>query len=269
MTGLAFPEIDPIAIHFTEGFGIRWYALAYLVGILGGWFYASYLANKLKRDRPNKDDIDNLISWIVFGIILGGRFGYVLFYNLPEYLDDPLSIFYVWEGGMSFHGGFIGVLVAIAFYARQHKIPFFVLGDIFAAVAPIGLFFGRVANFVNGELFGRVSTMDWAVRFPHGGGVPRHPSQLYEALLEGALLFVVLFLLQRKESVRNTTGVLSGVFIAGYGISRFIIEFFREPDMQIGFILEYFSLGQLLSLPMIMAGVYLVYYARSKRQQSA
>ncbi len=270
MVGLSFPEIDPIAIHFTESFGIRWYALAYLVGILGGWFYASRLANLNKADRPNRDDIDNLLSWIVLGIILGGRIGYVLFYNFGEYLDDPFSIFYIWQGGMSFHGGLLGVVLAIALYARQNKIPFLLLGDIFASVAPIGLFFGRIANFVNGELFGRVASIDWAVRFPQGGGVPRHPSQLYEALLEGVLLFIILFLLQRKESIRNTYGVISGVFIAGYGVCRFIVEFFREPDLQVGFILEHFSLGQLLSLPMVIAGVYLIYYARrNKKAESA
>lgn len=253
---LNFPEIDPIAVHFTEGFGIRWYALAYLAGILGGWFYALRLVGDDRR--PNKADIENIVSWVVLGIILGGRLGYVLFYNFGEYIKEPWSALYLWEGGMSFHGGLVGVIAALVLYARKHSVPLLALGDVVAMVVPIGLFFGRIANFINGELFGRVSSMPWAVKFPHGGGVPRHPSQLYEAVLEGAVLFAVMFFLHRRKELRETPGVLSGVFIAGYGASRFIVEFFREPDLQIGYILKFFSLGQLLSLPMIIAGAYLI-----------
>ena len=268
MIGLQFPEIDPIAIHFTETFGIRWYALAYLVGIMGGWLYAVHLADSNKKHRPNRDDIDNILPWLVFGIILGGRIGYVLFYNFHEYMKDPINILYIWEGGMSFHGGVLGVISAIVLYARKHKFSPLFLGDILATVAPIGLFFGRLANFINGELFGRVTTVPWAVNFPYGGEAPRHPSQMYEALLEGLLLFIILFLLARREKYLRAKGFLSGVFISGYGISRFIVEFFREPDIQVGFIFKYFSLGQLLSLPMIFAGIYLIHYARKNKKSA-
>lgn len=262
MTGLPFPDIDPIAIHFTETFGIRWYALSYLVGILGGWFYACRLTDQEPGRRPNHEDIDNILPLIVLGIILGGRLGYVLFYNPAYYLQNPLRIPFLWEGGMSFHGGLLGVVAVCALYTRQRKFPLLALGDIVAAVVPIGLFFGRIANFINGELFGRVTTMPWAVLFPHGGGLPRHPSQIYEALLEGVCLFAVLFLAARRPKIRRATGYLSGIFVAGYGLCRFILEFYREPDTQIGLMLGYFSLGQLLSLPMIVAGALLIRHAR-------
>jgi phosphatidylglycerol:prolipoprotein diacylglycerol transferase len=267
MTGIPFPDIDPIAIHFTETVGIRWYALSYLAGILGGWFYACYLADlgRGRRRYPSREDIDTILPLLVLGIILGGRLGYVLFYNLDYYLQNPLDILFVWEGGMSFHGGLLGVITVCALYARKHKFPLLALGDILATVTPIGLFFGRIANFINGELFGRVTTVPWAVLFPYGGGLPRHPSQLYESFLEGVCLFAVLFLAARRPDIRRSTGCLSGIFITGYGISRFIVEFYREPDMQIGLILGYFSLGQLLSLPMIFAGVLLIRHARRSK----
>lgn len=263
---IQFPDIDPIAVHFTENFGIRWYALSYMAGILAGWYYSLRMVaiNELKNLRPNKDDIDNVITWLVLGVILGGRFGYVLFYNLDYYLHNPLDVFFIWNGGMSFHGGLIGVVSAIVLYARKNKFPIFALGDVIAVVAPIGLFFGRIANFVNGELFGRVSNVSWAVIFPYGGDLPRHPSQLYEAFLEGIILFAVMFLMSRREQVRADVGTLTGIFIAGYGVCRFIVEFFREPDMQIGYVMSYFSMGQLLSLPMIAVGIYLVLRARKK-----
>ncbi|MCK5555577.1 MAG: prolipoprotein diacylglyceryl transferase [Alphaproteobacteria bacterium] len=262
MTGIQFPDIDPIAIHFTATFGIRWYALAYLAGFLGGWFYSGRLAD-FDRDRlPKREDIDNVLPLLVLGIILGGRIGYVLFYNLDYYLKNPINIPFIWEGGMSFHGGLIGVVAVCAIYARRRGFSPLALGDILAVVAPIGLFFGRIANFINGELFGRVTTVSWAVIFPYGGGLPRHPSQLYEAFLEGLCLFVILFLAARNPDIRRTPGVLLGIFIAGYGISRFIVEFYREPDPQVGLILQYFSLGQLLSFPMIFAGIFLVWHVR-------
>jgi len=265
MTGMPFPDIDPIALHLTETFGIRWYALSYLAGFLGGWFYGGYLADLDRDRRPNREDIDNILPWLVIGIILGGRIGYVLFYNPAYYLQNPLTIPFIWEGGMSFHGGLLGVIAACIIYARKHKFSPLAVGDILATVAPIGLFFGRIANFINGELFGRVTTVPWAVTFPYGGGLPRHPSQLYESLLEGLCLFIVLFLAARQPDIRRATGLLSGIFITGYGISRFIVEFYREPDMQIGLLLEYFSLGQILSLPMIFAGIFLICYARKTK----
>jgi phosphatidylglycerol:prolipoprotein diacylglycerol transferase len=265
MTGIPFPHIDPIAIHFGASFGIRWYALSYLTGILGGWFYAGYLADLDRDRRPNREDIDNILPLLVLGIILGGRIGYVLFYNLDYFWHNPVKIPFIWEGGMSFHGGLLGVITAAALYARKNKFSLLALGDILAPVAPIGLFFGRIANFINGELFGRVTTVPWAVIFPYGGGVPRHPSQLYESFLEGLCLFVILFMAARRPDIRRTPGLLSGIFITGYGICRFIIEFYREPDIQVGLILNYFSLGQLLSLPMIFAGIFLIRYARKSK----
>ncbi|MBI3440273.1 MAG: prolipoprotein diacylglyceryl transferase [Proteobacteria bacterium] len=266
MIGLPFPDIDPIAIHFGATFGIRWYALSYLAGLLGGWYYAANLADLDRDRRPNREDIDNVLPLVVLGIILGGRIGYVLFYNFDYYAHNPLEIPFLWRGGMSFHGGLLGVLLVCAIYARRHRFSLLALGDILATVAPIGLFFGRIANFVNGELFGRVTTVPWAVTFPYGGGLPRHPSQIYEALLEGLGLFLILFLAAGRPDIRRSTGMLSGIFITGYGLSRFIVEFYREPDIQIGLLLQYFSLGQFLSLPMIFAGIFLINYARQSKK---
>ncbi len=267
LEGLPFPEIDPVAFSiglFGFSFAIRWYALAYLTGFLGGWVYGGWLADLDRDRRPNREDIDNILPWLVMGVILGGRLGYVLFYNLDYYLQHPLRIPFIWEGGMSFHGGLVGVVVVCAAYARYYKFSPLAMGDIIAMVAPIGLFFGRIANFINGELFGRISTVPWAVRFPYGGNLPRHPSQLYEAFLEGVVLFVILFILARKPDIRRTPGILFGVMLAGYGASRFIVEFFREPDPQIGLLLQYFTMGQFLCLPMMAAGAGVVWYARKK-----
>jgi phosphatidylglycerol:prolipoprotein diacylglycerol transferase len=266
MDGLPFPNIDPIALHLWGNFGIRWYALAYLAGFLGGWFYAGYLADLDRDRRPNHEDIDNVLPLLVLGVILGGRIGYVLFYNFSFYMEHPLSIPFIWEGGMSFHGGLLGVVVVCVTYCLRHKFSPLALGDILGTVVPIGLFFGRLANFINGELFGRITTVAWGVNFPNGGGLPRHPSQLYEALLEGLLLFLVMFFAARNPMIRRTTGLLFGIFVTGYGISRFIVEFYREPDPQVGMFFDYFSLGQMLSLPMIFAGLYLIHYARKSKK---
>jgi phosphatidylglycerol:prolipoprotein diacylglycerol transferase len=192
----------------------------------------------------------------------------VLFYNFGYYLEHPLSIPFIWEGGMSFHGGLLGVVVVCVAYARRHKFHFLALGDILGTVVPIGLFFGRIANFINGELYGRISTAPWAVIFPRGGDLPRHPSQLYEALLEGLCLFIVMVIAARNPVIRRTTGLLFGIFVTGYSLSRFAVEFFREPDPQVGFIFEYFTLGQLLTLPMIAAGLYIIQYARKHKAQA-
>lgn len=269
MTGLPFPEIDPIAISIGPIFGfgpvmIRWYALAYLAGFMGGWFYGGHLAELDRDRRPNREDIDNILSWLMLGVILGGRIGYVLFYNFAEYAAHPLSIFKVWEGGMSFHGGLIGVVFVILAFCRYHKINPLAMGDIVATVVPIGLFFGRIANFINGELFGRITTVPWAVNFPAGGGLPRHPSQLYEAFLEGIVLFIILFFMSRNAKIRRMHGVLFGTLLAGYGTSRFLVEFVREPDPQLGLFLQYFSMGQFLCLPMIALGFLIIHYARKK-----
>lgn len=250
---------------------IRWYALAYLAGFLGGWQYAGWLADLDKKTgrRPNREDIDNILPLLVFGIILGGRIGYILFYNFGYFVENPLAIFKVWEGGMSFHGGLMGVIVVILGFSRYYKIPPLQMGDTISVVVPIGLFFGRLANFVNGELFGRVTDVPWGIVFPHGGELPRHPSQLYEATLEGLVLFIVLFFMARQESIRRRPGILFGTLMAGYGVSRFIIEYVREPDPQLGFFFQYFSMGQLLCLPMILAGGIIIHYARKKAPQGA
>jgi len=264
MNGIPFPDIDPVA--FSIGFlQIRWYSLAYLAGFLGGARYACWLIGLYPTDaRPNRDDLDNLLPWLVLGVILGGRLGYVLFYNLEHYLEYPLTIPFVWEGGMSFHGGALGVVCVCIGYALKKGFSPLRLGDIIACVAPIGLFFGRLANFANAELFGRITTVPWGVQFPYGGNLPRHPSQLYEAALEGLVLFIVLLVLARRPDIRSKPGILIGIFFAGYGLARFIIEFYREPDPQIGLILEYFSLGQLLSLPMILLGAGFIAYAKKQ-----
>jgi phosphatidylglycerol---prolipoprotein diacylglyceryl transferase len=253
---LTFPHIDPVAIELGP-FAVRWYALAYIAGILLGWRYAIYLAA-----RPpvfmSREAIDDFIVWVTLGIILGGRLGYVIFYKPVHYLANPLEALYVWQGGMSFHGGLIGVLAAIWLFAHQRRIPVLALGDLVASVVPIGLFFGRIANFINGELYGRPSDVSWAMVFPGGGPLPRHPSQLYEAFLEGIALFLVLAWFARQPGWRDRPGRIGGLFLAGYAVARIISEAFREPDAHLGFFLGGVTMGQLLSLPMLLVGGYLV-----------
>jgi phosphatidylglycerol:prolipoprotein diacylglycerol transferase len=257
---LEFPMIDPVAVALGP-LQIRWYALAYLAGFLLGWRYCLRLAGWDAEHRPNREDIDDFLTWVIVGVILGGRLGYVLFYNFEYYLSAPLDALKVWHGGMSFHGGALGVIAALFIYPAIKKFPPLRLCDIVCAAVPIGLFFGRVANFINAELYGRVTNVPWGIVFPNGGAEPRHPSQLYEAVLEGAVLFVILFILIRIDAVRNRPGIVSGVFLAGYGIFRAFIEFFREPDAHIGLYLNMFSQGQLLSAPMVVVGVSIIVYA--------
>lgn len=262
-----FPNIDPVAFYVGP-LPIRWYALAYITGFLAGWKYCLYIAGLDHEKRPNKTDIDDFLPWAILGVIAGGRIGYILFYQLEFYLSEPLEIAKIWHGGMSFHGGILGVIVSCWLFTRARKIPFLGLTDMLACVTPIGLFFGRIANFINGELFGRVSNVPWAVNFPRGGGLDRHPSQLYEAALEGLVLFIILFFLMRIEYVRQRAGILSGVFLAGYGLARFFVEFFREPDLQIGYIAEIFTMGQMLCLPMILGGLFLIYIGISSQKKN-
>lgn len=268
---LNFPDIDPVAIAVGP-LQIRWYALAYLVGILLGWIYARY---NVKRDaarglRPNADDLDDFLPYAVLGVILGGRLGYVLFYQPAYYFSNPGEIFQVWNGGMSFHGGASGVIIALILYSLLKKIPLLRLSDIACASVPIGLFTGRLANFINGELYGRPADVPWAMVFPSGGEYPRHPSQLYEAALEGALLFIVLGLLIRNEKIRQKAGIISGVFLMGYGVSRFTVEFFREPDSYLGFLAGGMTMGQLLCIPMVLFGMIVTAYGfRTKREPAA
>ncbi|GAA0612759.1 MULTISPECIES: prolipoprotein diacylglyceryl transferase [Thalassospira] len=259
MLSLAFPAIDPIAISIGP-IAIRWYALAYIAGLLLGWKYVVYYCTK----TPNimsKRDVDDLLFWATLGVILGGRLGYILFYNLDYYLDNPANILKVWQGGMAFHGGFMGVIVAIILFARKRNISILAVLDAAAVATPIGLFFGRIANFINGELYGRTTDVAWGFVFPNGGPEPRHPSQLYEAALEGLILFVVLFILSRKAFVRHRPGILGGTFVAGYGISRIIVEFFRQPDAQLGYLAGGITMGQVLSIPMVLAGIGCIIYA--------
>jgi len=252
-------DIDPVAFSLGP-LVVRWYALAYLAGFVLGWRYALMFIKRTQAERPNADDIDNFISWAVIGVILGGRLGYVLFYNLGYYLSEPLEALKIWHGGMSFHGGVLGVIAIIFLFAKRHKINVFILSDIVCAAAPIGLFFGRIANFINAELYGRVTSQPWGVVFPGAGELPRHPSQLYEALAEGILLFVVLYFVSKRKEYR--TGAISALFLILYGLIRGLIEFVRAPDVQIGLIGDVMTMGQVLCIPMILAGATLLYLAQ-------
>ena len=253
---LVFPDFNPVAVSLGP-LAIRWYALAYLAGFLLGWRYCLSLAQKNPHGlAPHL--FDDYLTWAIIGVILGGRTGYVLFYNAAEYLAHPLEALQVWHGGMSFHGGMLGVIAAAWIFARKHKISFFAFTDILACVTPIGLGLGRLANFVNGELYGRATDLPWGVVFPRGGPLPRHPSQIYEAILEGLVLFLVLFFFSRVKTFRERTGFLSGVFLFGYGLFRFSVEFVREPDQQLGFLFAGATMGQLLCLPMMLFGAYLI-----------
>ncbi|UEM22024.1 prolipoprotein diacylglyceryl transferase [Skermanella mucosa] len=265
MLAILFPAIDPVAIQIGP-LAIRWYALAYLIGFVAGWRYCIHLARKDERP-PTAVDFDDFLTWAVVGVILGGRIGYVLFYNTGYYLSNPLEALAVWHGGMSFHGGLLGVMAAILLFSRRRGFSPLALGDLIACAAPIGLFFGRIANFVNAELWGRVADVPWAVIFPgeRAGGLPRHPSQLYEAALEGLVLFAVLAVLARRPSVRAKPGLLAGIFFIGYGLSRIFAEYFREPDPQLGFLLGgHATMGQILSVPMVLFGLALVVHARRR-----
>lgn len=254
-------NIDPIAFSIGP-IVIRWYALAYLAGFLLGWKYCLSQVNEGEEKRPNRTDVDNFLTWAIIGVIIGGRFGYVMFYQPAYFMENPNEIYKIWRGGMSFHGGMLGVMVAMFGYASKHKFQIFKLSDIVCAAAPIGLFFGRLANFINAELYGRVTDRPWGVIFP-GQTEPRHPSQLYEAALEGLVLFIILYILSKKGS---KSGVITGVFLIGYGVFRALVEFVREPDPQIGLIAGYFSMGQILCLPMMLAGLVVIIVAHKTAQ---
>jgi phosphatidylglycerol:prolipoprotein diacylglycerol transferase len=274
---LTFPNIGPdiFSIPAFELFGLalgpfalRWYALAYIVGLLIGWRYCVWLAKK-PPVAVTTLQLDDFLIWAIVAVILGGRFGYVLFYQADEYFADPLTILQVWRGGMSFHGGTVGVIIALIVFARRRKIPFLALCDIVTAAVPIGLFLGRLGNFVNGELYGRPTDVPWAMVFPNSDGQPRHPSQLYEAGLEGIVLFLILFALMQNESVRRRRGLVTGTFLAGYALTRIIVEFFREPDAFLGFFAAGTTMGQWLSLPMLLAGAYFIWRALRVAPQPA
>lgn len=260
---LPFPVFDPIAVSVGP-FAVRWYALAYIAGIVLGWVYARKILRTEKfwgGPAPiSIPQFDDYVLWVTLGIILGGRTGYVLFYNFGHFMQHPLEIFQLWQGGMSFHGGFLGCVAAVLLFGWRHKVPVLSLGDITCAVGPIGLLLGRLANFVNAELWGRVTDVPWAFVFPTGGPLPRHPSQLYEGALEGLLLFAVLALMVRRGALRRP-GLIIGVFAIVYGFARIFSEFFREPDPQLGFLWGGLTMGMLLSLPMIAAGLAFVLWA--------
>lgn len=259
---IPFPEFDPVALDLGV-LVIRWYALAFIVGLLAGWAYMVWL---LRRPPAvmTKEQVGDFFSWAIVGVILGGRLGFVTFYQPAYFLENPAQIFAVWNGGMSFHGGLLGVVAAIILYGLRHKVNVLALGDLVAAAAPIGLFLGRLANFVNGELYGRATDVPWAIVFPGGGDVGRHPSQLYEAGLEGLVLFVVLLILARMTRARFRPGLITGVFFIGYGASRTFVEFFRQPDSYVGdggFLFWDITMGQLLSVPIAVAGIAFIVYA--------
>jgi len=268
---LPFPAIDPVAVSIGP-LAIRWYALAYIVGLLGGWFYARRLARRTEYwtgiRQPSETDIDDLIMWVALGVVLGGRFGYVLFYNFDAYLSRPSEIFAVWRGGMSFHGGFLGCVAAVMLFGWKRNIQILSLGDLTCAVAPIGIFLVRLANFINGELWGRPTDVPWAMVFPGGGPLPRHPSQLYEAVLEGLVLLVLLYVLVRSGALRRP-GLILGAFALYYSLARSFSELFREPDAQLGFLWGGMTMGMLLSIPLALAGIILIVQAMRRQPQQA
>jgi phosphatidylglycerol:prolipoprotein diacylglycerol transferase len=260
LLAIPFPALDPVLISIGP-FAIRWYALAYIVGILLGWTYArAIICRETLWGGPapmTVGDYDDFVLWVTLGIILGGRLGFVLFYNPGYFAAHPLEILQIWKGGMSFHGGFLGCVLAVILFARHRGIPILSLGDVTCAAGPIGIFLGRIANFINGELWGRQTDVPWAVIFPGGGPLPRHPSQLYEAVLEGLVLFVVLAALIRAGALRRP-GFILGAFAFGYAVARAICELFREPDAQLGFLWGGLTMGMLLSLPLLLAGLALM-----------
>ena len=267
LAALPFPNIDPVIVHLGP-LAVHWYGVGYIVGILFAWWYAKRLVTdpRLWPDgalpmRP--EDLDDFILWAAIGVVAGGRTGYILFYDLPRYIAHPLDILAVWQGGMSFHGGMLGTILAMVLFARSRGIRPWSLIDVVAAGAPIGLGLVRLANFINSELWGRPSDAAWAVVFPNGGPLPRHPSQIYEALLEGVVLFILLRFLTHSRLKLKTPRFVGGAFIAGYGVSRIFVEFFREPDQQLGYLLGgWLTMGMVLSAPMVLFGIWCMATAR-------
>ena len=263
---MLFPEFDPIAVQIGP-IAIRWYALAYILGLLAGWAYARKLAADARLwgglRQPSGNDLDDLLVYAALGVVIGGRLGFVLFYHPGYFAANPLEIVQVWKGGMAFHGGLFGAAVAVFLFARSRGLEPFAMMDVAATVAPIGLLLGRVANFVNGELWGRPTTAPWGIIFPHAGPEPRHPSQLYEAMTEGLLLLLVLAIVARRAGFRQP-GQIAGLFGMGYALSRIFCEFFREPDRHLGFLWGgWLTMGMTLSVPMFLAGLWL--FLRAQR----
>ena len=262
---IQYPDIDPIAVDFGI-IKIHWYGVSYVVGILLAWWLLHWRSQTIYREW-SKEQVADVIFYITMGIILGGRLGSVLFYNLPYYLEHPLEIVMINKGGMSFHGGLIGVCIALWVFGRRQGKGFFTVTDFIAPAAPVGLFFGRIANFVNGELWGRPTNVPWAMVFPRADNQPRHPSQLYEAFLEGIVLFVILWLFSRKP---KPVMAVSGMFLTFYGLFRGSVEWVRQPDEQLGFLAGgWLTMGMLLSFPMFVAGIILLILAYRKKHQAA
>ncbi|MHC8508799.1 MAG: prolipoprotein diacylglyceryl transferase [Rhodospirillales bacterium] len=263
---LVYPAVDPIALQIGP-VAVRWYGLAYLSGLLIGWALMRRMCAR-SPSGATPEDIGDFLFWAVIGIIAGGRLGEVIFYQFEYFLNYPWRVFAIWQGGMAFHGGMLGLVLAGALFTRARQISFPAMADMTACVAPIGLFFGRVANFINGELLGREAPdFPLAMVFPRGGPVPRHPSQLYEAALEGLLLAAVMAALWRVRAVREAPGTLFGVFLAGYGIARGLVELVREPEAHIGLLAMGLTTGQWLSAPMVAAGAAFIYWAQRKRKK--
>ncbi len=267
---LSHPQIDPVMFSIGP-LQVHWYGLAYALGILFGLFYARKLVRTecfwLPQNSPMDEiDIDDFLVWAVVGIILGGRIGYILFYDLATYLNNPMAVFAVWQGGMSFHGGLAGITLAMIMFARKKGFTPFSLFDVIAASCGLGIFLGRVSNFINSELYGRKSDVPWAVIFPGTDGLPRHPSQLYEGLLEGVLLFALLSVLIWRFKKLSAPGFISGVFVAGYGISRILVEFVRLPDPQLGYLFGtgWITMGMMLSLPLVALGLWAIVTSASR-----
>ena len=263
---IPFPASDPVAVAIGPVVG-RWYALAYIAGLLIGWRYCLFLADRPPR-LIERRDIDDFLVWATLGVVLGGRIGYVLFYQPGYYLQHPVEALYLWHGGMSFHGGALGVTLAILLFTRARGLVVLAFSDVIAEAIPIGLFFGRIANFINGELFGRETDVPWAMAFPNGGPVPRHPSQLYEAVCEGILLFLLLLLAEHRGA-RRRPGIVTGLFLVGYAVARMSGELFRQPDAQLGFLVLGTTMGQLLSIPVLIAGILLIWWARRQPASTA
>lgn len=257
---MKFPALNPVFLSLGP-LQFRWYGLMYVLGFIASYFM---IRSEVRRKSLSltRDDVADLVFYGAMGVVLGGRVGYILFYNLEYYLSNPLRIFAVWEGGMSFHGGFAGVIVSMLIYLIRKNPGFFNLTDMISQCAPIGLGLGRIGNFINGELYGRVTDAPWGIVFPGGGDLPRHPSQLYEAALEGVLLFFIVRFASRRS---NITAVPTWTFCAGYGLFRCIVEFFRQPDAQIGTFHNTFSMGQLLSLPMFLVGTFMLIYLTRRK----
>lgn len=251
---LTFPNIDPVIVHIGP-IAVHWYGVAYVVGLLVGWQYAAWIARRFVP-TITKEQIDGFMMWALGGVIIGGRLGHVLFFELDRYIANPAEILMTWKGGMSFHGGLLGVIIAVFLYCRKTGIPFFRFSDIMCAIAPLGIFLGRLANFINAELPGRVTDVSWGMVFPYAGPLPRHPSQIYEAALEGLALLIILHIGWRSASFRDVPGRLTGIFFIWYSLARYLVEFVREPDTFHKFLSLELTTGQLLCIPMMIAGIF-------------